>query len=667
MNSRNVLESKDIVLDVDKNSETETIIESTELLKIVPDIKADEDITKVMLEPTAMHIAPSIDHHQHLEAAARAQQQQSIQSLFDQDPKRVENFSIDFNEIHVDFSKHRLDVGSRKILLDYVEHCEFAQKRAALFAGEKINTTEKRAVLHMALRGQLDDHYQVDQQSVMPEVLAVREKCFDFAESVRSGEWSGVTGKQITTIVNIGIGGSDLGPQLIVDALFDYIPNDLKVKFISRLDSKHVARILKQLDPETTLFVVVSKTFTTLETIENAKSCRAWLIDKLGTDAIAKHFVGVSTNLKATTEFGINPNNVFGFWDWVGGRFSVWSAVGLSVMIAIGKERFTEFLDGARDADQHFLNTPLADNIPVMMGALGFWYGRYFKSPAHAILAYDESLRIFPSYLQQLDMESNGKSIDKNGKHVDFPTGPIIFGGLGNDGQHAYYQWLHQSQPIVPTDFFAAMQSTIDTDISISAALSDHHALLLANCFAQSQAFMTGKNSNQVRSELVAQGLDDCEINALLPYKIFEGNRPSTTFLYPQMTPKILGSLLAFYEHKIFAQGVLWNINSFDQWGVELGKQLANKLIPALLKDENMVTTSQTTGAELMIPTPPPSGIWAWLIGLFASKPAKSDVKNPVETPKKSDADASTLDLIRRVHLGKTKQQLINKSEELTS
>ncbi len=522
--------------------------------------------------------------HEQLKEHANRHQNLGVAALFEQDSLRVEKFSFELNGIYFDFSKHPIDKESLGVLLDWADKQSMRTWRQALFEGELVNHTEQRAALHMALRGNSEDKFVFNHQSVMPEVLAVREHCFEFAEQVRQGKHVGYTGKKITTIVNIGIGGSDLGPQLLVEALADYAKPYLKTHFISRLDGKHINEILQQVPIEETLFVVVSKTFTTQETLQNALYAKQWLIKHLGEASVAKHFVAVSANPQQAAQFGIDAAHIFHFWDWVGGRYSLWSAAGLSAILALGEDVFSALLSGARLADQHFLTQDWQTNIPFYMGALSAWYARYWQSPAQAILSYDENLRLLASYLQQLEMESNGKSVDRQGNVVEGATGGVIFGGLGNDGQHAYYQALHQGNAMIAADFLVPLAPY--------KHLVNHHQQLLANAVAQSQALMQGKSITQVQQELVAQGVTETTQARVLPYKVFKGNIPNTMMLYPQMTPERLGTLLACYEHKVFVQSVLWDINPFDQWGVELGKQLASALLP-LIQNQNNIQNMQ--------------------------------------------------------------------------
>ena len=505
--------------------------------------------------------------------------EQHLRELFAEDPERFERFSRRLGDLLFDFSKQRISTETLGLL------CELATERGLeewigrMFAGEALNQTEGRAVLHVALRGLPDASYQVDGRAVMPEVEAVRQQMRRFSDAVRRGDWRGFTGRAITDVVNIGIGGSDLGPVMVTEALRPYWKEGLRVHFVSNVDGTHVVETLKALDPETTLFLVASKTFTTQETMQNAHTARAWLLDSEGfkgdEDAIARHFVALSTNLAEVKRFGIDAENMFRFWDWVGGRYSLWSAIGLSIAIAVGMDRFEELLAGAREVDEHFRTTAFADNIPVLMALIGLWNHNFLGAASLAVLPYDQYLHRFAAYLQQADMESNGKGVDRGGQRVKgYDTGPIVWGEPGTNGQHAFYQLIHQGTRLVPCDFLAPVSS--------HNPVGDHHAILLANALAQSEALMRGKTEAEARAELAAQGKSAAEIDALAPHKVFEGNRPSSTFLFQQLDPRSLGRLIALYEHKIFVQGILWDICSFDQWGVELGKQLAKVILPEL-------------------------------------------------------------------------------------
>jgi glucose-6-phosphate isomerase len=511
-----------------------------------------------------------------------------MRGLFDRDPRRFEHFSLRVGEILFDYSKNRINEETMSLLMDLACEAKLAERIEAMFTGEKINTTEDRAVLHVALRNRSNRPILVDDEDVMPGVNRVLDKMRRFSERVRSGEWKGYTGRAITDVVNIGIGGSDLGPKMVTTALEPYGKPGLDVHFVSNVDGTDLVETLKSLSPETTLFLVASKSFTTQETMTNARSARAWLLDAAGDQtAIAKHFVAMSTNEAGVAEFGIDTANMFEFWDWVGGRYSVWSAIGLSVAVYLGMDRFEAFLSGAHQVDLHFRNTPFEKNVPVIMALLGIWYNNFFGAETHAILPYDKYLTYFPAYFQQGDMESNGKGVTRDGEWVDYTTGPIVWGQPGTIGQHAFYQLIHQGTKLVPCDFLAAAQS--------HNPLGDHHRILLSNFLAQTEALMKGKTSEEVCAELVSQGYSGERLERLVPAKTFPGNRPSNSFLYPKLTPEVLGSLIALYEHKIFTQGVIWSTNSFDQMGVELGKQLAKTVLPELEGDEEVSTHDAST------------------------------------------------------------------------
>jgi glucose-6-phosphate isomerase len=498
-----------------------------------------------------------------------------MRDLFAQDPQRFEQFSLRFGDILFDYSKNRISTKTLALLFDLARQAQLAQRINAMFNGDKINTTENRAVLHIALRNRSNRPIVVDGKDVMPEVNKVLAKMRIFSEAVRSGKWKGYTGKVITDIVNIGIGGSDLGPKMVTEALKPYGKPDLRVHFVSNVDSSDLVETLKFLNPETVLFLVASKTFTTQETMTNAHSARAWFLATAQDEAaIARHFVALSTNTKVVARFGIDPENMFEFWDWVGGRYSLWSAIGLSIALFLGMDRFEELLDGAHSVDEHFRTTPFEQNIPVIMGLLGIWYNNFFGAESHAILPYDQYLMYFPAYFQQGDMESNGKSVNCQGEWVDYSTGPVIWGQPGTNGQHAFYQLLHQGTKLIPCDFLAAVKS--------HNPLGDHHPILLSNFLAQTEALMRGKTSEEARLDLEAEGYTGEQLERLVPAKTFPGNRPTNAFFYPKLTPQVLGALIAFYEHKIFTQGSIWNLNSFDQMGVELGKQLAKTILPEL-------------------------------------------------------------------------------------
>ncbi len=501
-----------------------------------------------------------------------------MRDLFAADPQRFARFSISFEDILVDYSKNRITDETVKRLLDLAGEAGLRQRIDAMFSGDRINFTENRSVLHTALRRGNGGPLTVDGADVMPKIRAVLAKMRAFSNAVRKGDWKGCTGKAITDVVNIGIGGSDLGPVMVTRALKPYTRTGLRVHFVSNIDGTHIIETLKQKRPETTLFIIASKTFTTLETLTNARTARNWFVEATGNEAaVAKHFVALSTNAREVRAFGIDPANMFEFWDWVGGRYSLWSAIGLPIAIAIGMARFEELLEGAHAMDEHFRAAPFEGNIPVLLGLLGIWYRNFFDAPTHAVLPYDQYLDRLPAYLQQADMESNGKGVDRDGKPVDYATGPVIWGEPGTNGQHAFYQLLHQGTQLVPADFIAAAES--------HNPVGEHQKILLANCFAQTEALMRGKDADEARRDLEAAGLSGERLDALLPHRVFDGNRPTNSILYRRLTPRTLGALIAMYEHKIFVQGAIWNINSFDQWGVELGKQLAGAIQPELADD----------------------------------------------------------------------------------
>ncbi|MBN2713066.1 MAG: glucose-6-phosphate isomerase [Planctomycetes bacterium] len=501
-----------------------------------------------------------------------------MKDMFAADPERFSKFSIQLDEMLFDFSKNRIDENTVKLLCKLAEESGVKQAAEAMFTGEKINWTEGRAVLHVALRNRSNTPVMVDGEDVMPKINEVLEKMKSFCHRIRSGEWKGHTGKQIETIVNIGIGGSDLGPVMITEALRPYMSGPM-VKFVSNVDGSDFVEKTKGLDPETTLFLVASKTFTTQETMTNAISARTWLLDALKEEsAVAKHFAALSTNAKEVSKFGIDTANMFEFWDWVGGRYSSWSAIGLSIALAIGYDNFIELLAGAHEMDKHFRETPFEKNVPVLMALLGIWYNNFFGAESQAILPYNQYLHRFPAYFQQGDMESNGKYIDKDGNKVGYQTGPIIWGEPGTNGQHAFYQLIHQGTKLIPCDFIASANT--------HNKIGDHHVKLMANFFAQTEALMKGKNAEEVEADLRTAGMEEAELTALIPHKVFEGNRPTNSILLDKLTPKTLGMLVAAYEHKIFVQGIVWRVNSYDQWGVELGKVLAKAI---LAEEEGML------------------------------------------------------------------------------
>jgi len=511
-----------------------------------------------------------------------------MRDLFAEDPQRFERFSMRWGDILFDYSKNRITETTMALLIDLANQANLPQTIEAMFNGAKINITENRAVLHIALRNRSNRPIMVDGKDVMPEVNQVLAKMRTFSDAVRSGTWKGYTGNAITDVVNIGIGGSDLGPKMVTEALKPYGKPDLRVHFVSNVDSSDLTETLKPLNPETVLFLVASKTFTTQETMTNAHSARAWFLASAKDEAaIAKHFVALSTNTDLVARFGIDTENMFGFWDWVGGRYSLWSAIGLSIALYLGMDRFEELLSGAHAVDEHFRTTPFERNIPVIMGLLGIWYNNFFGAESHAILPYDQYLMHFPAYFQQGDMESNGKSVNRQGEWVDYTTGPIIWGQPGTNGQHAFYQLIHQGTKLIPCDFLAAASS--------HNPLGEHHPILLSNYLAQTEALMKGRTPEKARAELVAEGYTGEKLERLVVAKTFPGNRPTNSFLYPKLTPQILGSLIALYEHKIFTQGVVWNINSFDQMGVELGKQLAKAILPELKGEQSISSHDSST------------------------------------------------------------------------
>lgn len=511
-----------------------------------------------------------------------------MRDLFASDKDRFTKCSIRFSDILMDYSKNIISEETIKLLLDlvYEVHLECAIKE--MFEGKTINETENRAVLHTALRNRSEKPVMVDGHDVMPEIKEVLNHMKDFSERIRSGKWKGYSDKPITDIVNIGIGGSDLGPYMVTEALNYYGSSKLKVHFVSNIDGTHIAEVLKKVDPETTLFMIASKTFTTMETIKNAQTARAWFLKSAkDQNQIAKHFVAISTHQEKVREFGIDVQNMFAFWDFAGGRFSVWSAIGLSIACYIGFERFIEFLEGAYEMDEHFHHEPFEKNIPVILALIGVWYNNFFMAETEALLPYDQYLHRFPAYMQQVSMESNGKSVDRAGHPVNYQTCPILWGEPGTNGQHAFFQLIHQGTKLIPATFFAPAWPL--------NAVGDHHELLLSNFFAQTEALMNGKTEKENYDELKNSGLNEAELKNILPYKIFQGNKPTTSILYKKLTPKTLGALIAMYEHKIFVQGIIWNVFSFDQWGVELGKQLANKILTEIKNDDRLTTHDSST------------------------------------------------------------------------
>jgi len=511
-----------------------------------------------------------------------------INSLFEEDENRFEKFSIEWNNFLVDYSKNYIDDETKKLLLQLANECNLKQAIEAMFNGDAINETEQRAVLHTALRNRSNTPIIVDGEDVMPNVNKVLAHMNFFTNNIHKGTWKGFSGKAITDVVNIGIGGSDLGPVMVCEALKAYKVEHINVHFVSNVDATHIAETLKKLNAETTLFIIASKTFTTQETMANASTAKDWFMKFAKDEAhIKKHFVALSTNTKAVENFGIDPKNMFQFWDWVGGRYSLWSAIGLSICCAIGYENFEELLLGAHTMDEHFRTTEFENNIPVMSAMIGVWYTNFFDAASVAVLPYDQYLHRFSAYLQQGDMESNGKSIDRNGQKVNYKTGPIIWGEPGTNGQHAFYQLIHQGTQFIPSDFIAVAQSHNPT--------GEHHNYLMSNFFAQTEALMNGKNYDTAYAELLAAGKTEIEAKTLAPYKVFEGNKPTTSILIQQITPFNLGVLIAMYEHKIFVQGIIWNVFSFDQWGVELGKQLSNKITPELQNESKISSHDSST------------------------------------------------------------------------
>jgi glucose-6-phosphate isomerase len=502
-----------------------------------------------------------------------------MKDLFTRDPGRSERFSLDACGLHLDFSKNIVIDETLRLLRDLARAADWEGMRDAMFRGDPINLTERRPVLHVALRNLTDSPVPVDGRDVMPEVREVLGRIERFAEQVRSGVWKGHTGKPIRHVVNIGIGGSDLGPVMVTEALKPYADGPIP-HFVSNVDGTHLAETLKRVEPEETLFIVASKTFTTQETMTNAATARRLQLERLGGDtaAVARHFVAVSTNTEAVRAFAIDPANMFGFWDWVGGRYSLWSAIGLPIVLSLGYGSFRELLAGAHEMDRHFAEAPADQNLPLTLALLGVWYNNFFGAQSHAILPYDQYLHRFAAYFQQADMESNGKCVDRQGRSIDYQTGPVVWGEPGTNGQHAFYQLIHQGTKLVPADFLAPART--------HNPLGDHHRKLLANFLAQTEALMRGKTREEVTAEMSARGVPAAEIARLAPHRVFSGNRPTNSIMFPLLTPRVLGSLVALYEHKVFVQGVIWNVNSFDQWGVELGKQLAGTILAELEKGE---------------------------------------------------------------------------------
>ena len=512
-----------------------------------------------------------------------------MRDLFSSDPNRFDRFSLSLGDILFDYSKNRITDETLQYLIDLANEVDLPDWIERMFRGERINTTEDRSVLHVALRNRSNHAYAVDDEDVMPHVRQVNERVRKFSNAIRNGSWRGHTGKPITDVVNIGIGGSDLGPVMVTEALKPYWKDNFRVHFVSNIDGTHLTETLKQVSADSVLFTIASKTFTTQETLTNAHSARRWLVEALGTEAaVPKHFAAMSTNANAVREFGIDTQNMFGFWDWVGGRYSLWSAIGLPIACAIGMDQFDQLHQGAFEVDEHFRNAPLKENIPVIMALLGVWYHNFWDAHTHAILPYDQYLHRFAAYFQQGDMESNGKGTTRSGETIDdYQTGPVIWGEPGTNGQHAFYQLIHQGTRLIPADFIASAKS--------QNPIGNHHQILLANFFAQTEALMKGKTADEVQQELAAKGVAKTNIQQVTPHKVFSGNRPSNSFFFERLTPKTLGSLIALYEHKIFVQGIIWNINSYDQWGVELGKQLAKTILPELASSAPVTTHDGST------------------------------------------------------------------------
>jgi len=512
----------------------------------------------------------------------------TIKDYFIKDSERFNRFNLTLNNIIIDFSKNRISDETLKLLIELANECELKSAVSDMFSGKEINHTEKRAVLHTALRNRSNSAVIVEGKNVMPEINNVLSKMRVFSNKVHTGEWKGYSGKRIESIVNIGIGGSDLGPVMVTEALKPYQVEGIETYFVSNVDGTHIAETLKKVDPETTLFLVASKTFTTQETMTNAHSARTWLLDFYKNDeAIASHFVALSTNVESVKAFGIDPNNMFEFWDWVGGRYSLWSAIGLSIALTIGYDNFEQLLEGAHAMDKHFEDASFDKNIPVILALIGIWYNNFYGFESEAILPYDQYMHRFAAYFQQGNMESNGKSVDNAGTKIRYQTGPIIWGEPGTNGQHAFYQLIHQGTKIIPCDFIAAAKS--------HNPIGDHHPKLMANFFAQTEALMNGKTEEEVQVELNDTSMSEEGRDKLLPYKVFEGNRPTNSILVKEITPFTLGSLIAMYEHKIFVQGIIWNVNSFDQWGVELGKKLAGQILPELADDSPITSHDSST------------------------------------------------------------------------
>ena len=511
-----------------------------------------------------------------------------MKDLFEKDSKRFDKMSVEFSDILFDYSKNIINEETLEKLLQLADNCKVKMAIEAMFAGEKINGTEDRAVMHTALRNFSEIKFSIDGEDIMPEIRETREKMKSFCEKIHSGEWKGYTGKKIKNIVNIGIGGSDLGPVMVTEALKSYWVEGIQAYFVSNVDGTQIVETLKNLDPEETLFTIASKTFTTQETMTNAQTARDWFLKSAKDENfVAKHFVALSTNEEGVKKFGIDPENMFVFWDWVGGRYSLWSSIGLSIALTIGYDNFQQLLKGAESTDQHFRTADFKENIPVIMALIGLWYTNFFGSETEAILPYDQYMHRFPAYFQQGNMESNGKHTDRNGDDVNYATGPVVWGEPGTNGQHAFYQLIHQGTHLIPCDFIAPAISHNPT--------GEHHKILVSNFFAQTEALMNGKTAAQVADELKGLGMEESRIEKLIPFKVFTGNKPTNSFLLKEITPFTLGALTALYEHKIFVQGVIWNIYSFDQWGVELGKQLAQKVLPQLESNDEIDSHDSST------------------------------------------------------------------------
>lgn len=529
--------------------------------------------------------AALIAHHSEMKSV-------QMKDLFKKDPKRFEKMSIEFNDILFDYSKNIATDETLEKLLQLGEDCKVKNAMEAIFDGEKINGTENRAVMHTALRSFSDEPVMIDGEDIMLKVRETRQKMKVFCEKIHSGEWKGYSGKKIKNIVNIGIGGSDLGPVMVTEALKPYWIEGIQAYFVSNVDGTQIVETLKKLDPEETLFTIASKTFTTQETMTNAQTAREWFLKSAKDEKwVAKHFVALSTNEDGVKKFGIDPDNMFVFWDWVGGRYSLWSSIGLSIALTIGYDHFEQLLKGAESSDQHFKTTDLRENIPVMMALIGLWYTNFFGSETEAIFPYDQYMHRFPAYFQQGNMESNGKHTDRNGNDVTYSTGPVVWGEPGTNGQHAFYQLIHQGTHLIPCDFIAPAIS--------HNPIGDHHKILVSNFFAQTEALMNGKNAGQVAEELSRTGMEKSSMEKLTPFRVFTGNKPTNSFLLKKITPFSLGALTALYEHKIFVQGVIWNIFSFDQWGVELGKQLASNVLPELENNDTIESHDGSTNGMI--------------------------------------------------------------------